>query len=82
MAKCSLPCRIGRRKRSFCSGVPYFMSVGPTVHNVRNGIGNPARCTSSKKMYWSMLERAWPPYSLGQPMPSQPSAPICWSAFE
>ena len=31
---------------------------GPTVHSVRNGIGNPARWTSSKKMYCSMAERA------------------------
>src|SRR5437667_4945653 len=28
-------------------------------------------------MNCSMAVRSWPPYSLGQPMPSQPSRPIC-----
>ena len=28
-------------------------------------------------MNCSMAERPWPPHSLGQPMPSQPSLPIC-----
>ena len=28
-------------------------------------------------MNWSVAGRPWPPYSFGQPMPSQPSAPIC-----
>ena len=37
------------------------------------GTGAPLRIDSSKKMNCSMAERPWPPYSLGQPMPSQPS---------
>ena len=31
---------------------------------------------SSEKISWSTMERSWPPYSLGQPMPSHPSVPI------
>src|SRR5438477_5336688 len=31
-------------------------------------------------MNCSMAVRSWPPYSLGQPMPSQPSRPICLMA--
>ena len=52
------------------------MRVGPTVLMVRTGIGAPAMLASSLKISWSIIERAWPPYSFGQPMPSQPSAPI------
>ena len=37
------------------------------------GTGAPLRIDSSKKMNCSMAERPWPPHSLGQPMPSQPS---------
>ena len=44
---------------------------------VSMGTGAPARIDSSKKMYCSMAERPWPPYSVGQPMPSQPSSAIC-----
>ena len=58
------------------------MIVLPTELMVRKGSGKPARCTSSLKMNCSIGERPWPPYSFGQPMPSQPSAPIfcsaCW----
>ena len=41
------------------------------------GTGAPARIDSSKKMNCSIGPRPWPPYSVGQPMPSQPSAAIC-----
>ena len=41
------------------------------------GTGAPLRIDSSKKMNCSMAERPCPPHSLGQPMPSQPSVPIC-----
>ncbi len=44
---------------------------------VSMGTGAPARIDSSKKMYCSMAERPWPPYSVGQPIPSHPSAAIC-----
>ena len=36
----------------------------------------PATAASSEKISWSSMERFWPPYSSGQPMPSQPSVPI------
>ena len=52
------------------------MSIGPTVFRVTKGNGARARCTSLKKMNWSVAGRPWPPYSFGQPMPSQPSWPI------
>ncbi|COX45190.1 Uncharacterised protein [Mycobacterium tuberculosis] len=29
------------------------------------------------KISWSIAERPWPPYSLGQPSASHPSRPIC-----
>ena len=54
------------------------MIVGPTVLSVSIGTGAPARIDSSKKMNWSTGPRPWPPYSLGQPMPAQPSAHICF----
>ena len=44
---------------------------------VSMGTGAPLRIDSSKKMNCSMAERPWPPYSLGQPMPSHPSLAIC-----
>ena len=73
MQKWISPARILGRKNSFCSGVPKSMMVGPTVLMVSMGTGAPARIDSSKKMYCSMAERPWPPYSVGHPMPSQPS---------
>ena len=58
--------------------IPYLTlnTVGPTVLMVRNGTGAPTRLASSMKISWSTIERAWPPYSSGHPMPSQPSEPI------
>ena len=53
------------------------MICGPTVLIVSIGTGAPARMDSSKKMNCSMSDRPCPPYSLGQPIPSQPSAAIC-----
>ena len=52
------------------------MIIGPTVDRVTNGNGARARWTSVKKMNWSAAGRPWPPYSTGQPIPSQPSVPI------
>jgi hypothetical protein len=52
------------------------MIVGATELMVSMGTGAPARIDSSKKMNCSTGPRPWPPYSVGQPMPSQPSAPI------
>jgi hypothetical protein len=51
------------------------MIIGPTVFKVSVGSGIPAVIASSLKMSWSIIERSWPPYCFGQPMPSQPSAP-------
>jgi hypothetical protein len=56
------------------------MIVGPTVLIVSIGTGAPERIDSSKKMNCSTSERPCPPYSTGQPMPSQPSSPI-WRAI-
>ena len=64
------------RKNAFCSGVPKFMMVGPTVLMVSMGTGAPLRMDSSKKMNCSRAERPWPPYSVGHPIPSHPSAAI------
>ncbi len=76
MAKCSSPPRILGRKKSFCSWLPYSMIVGPTVPMVSSGSGAPARDASSLKIICSIIVRSWPPYSFGQPTPSQPSLPI------
>ena len=52
------------------------MIVGATELIVSIGTGAPERIDSSKKMNCSIGPRPWPPYSVGQPMPSHPSAPI------
>ncbi len=57
MQKWVSPARIGGRKRSFCSSVPKFMIVGPTVLMVSIGTGAPARIDSSKKMNCSIGPR-------------------------
>lgn len=57
MAKTMSPERMPGRNFFFCSGVPYAISVGPTVLTVTNGNGSPARCTSSKNTYCSATER-------------------------
>jgi hypothetical protein len=77
MQKWISPASIFGRKRAFCSSVPKFISVGPTVLIVSIGTGAPARIDSSKKMNCSTGVRPWPPCSVGQPMPNQPSSPIC-----
>ena len=69
MQKWISPARILGRKNCFCSSLPKFMMVGPTVLMVSIGTGAPLRIDSSKKMNCSMAERPWPPHSLGQPMP-------------
>ena len=63
----------------FCSSLPCCMSVGATAFNVSVGTMTPAYMASSKKRNCSIGVRPWPPYSFGQPMPSQPSFPICLS---
>ena len=76
MQKWMFPFRISGRNRRFCSSLPNSMSVGATELMVSIGTGAPDRIDSSKKMNCSICERPWPPYSFGQPMPSQPSLPI------
>ena len=76
MQKWMLPFRISGRKRCFCSSLPNSMIVGATELIVSIGTGAPDRIDSSKKMNCSIGPRPWPPYSVGQPMPSHPSAPI------
>ena len=80
MQKWMSPERMRGRKSAFCSSEPKFMIVGPTVLIVSIGTGAPARIDSSKKMNCSIAERPWPPYSVGQPTPAQPSAHICFHA--
>src|SRR5439155_6646054 len=77
MAKLISPARIPGRKDDFCCSLPKRMIVGPTVFSVTSGNGATARCTSSKKMNWSVAGRPCPPYSWGHPIPSHPSVPIC-----
>src|SRR6516225_5211877 len=76
MAKCTSPARIFGRKKSFCSWVPCACSVGPTVSSVTAGSGTSARAASLTKICCSIWPRPRPPYSVGQPTPSQPSRPI------
>ena len=54
MQKWMSPARILGRKNSFCSSVPKFMIVGPTVLIVSIGTGAPARIDSSKNMNCSI----------------------------
>ena len=52
------------------------MIVGATEFTLSTGTGAPKAIDSSKKMNCSTGVRPRPPYSLGQPTPNQPSAPI------
>ncbi len=60
----------------FCSSLPNCMIVGPIVLTGMMWSGARARYVSSQKMNCSMGEAPWPPYSFGQPIPSQPSLPM------
>ena len=62
---------------AFCSSLPYCMSVGPTVFTVSMGTGARARIDSSKKTNCSISLDPGRRNSLGQPIPSHPSLPIC-----
>ncbi len=76
IAKWIVPSRIPGRNFSFCFSVPYFCRVGPTVCSVTEGSGTSARVASLVKICCSMWPKPLPPYSVGQPTPSQPSRPI------
>src|SRR4051812_38667237 len=54
---------------------PKRISVGPTVFKAITGSGTRARSASVKKISCSTGPRPCPPYSTGQPTPSQPSRP-------
>ncbi len=77
MQKWISPARILGRNSAFCSSVPKSINVGPTVLMVSIGTGAPARIDSSKKMNCSIADLPCPPYWVGHPIPSQPSAAIC-----
>ena len=81
IAKCTSPSRIRLRNRSFCFSVPYLISVGPTVCSVTAGRCTSARWASLAKIVCSTSPSPCPPYSFGQPMPIQPSLPICLIVF-
>src|SRR3954451_42069 len=66
--------RIGPRKRSFWSSLPWAITVGPPI--VRPSTlaicGARARATSSKKIACSIIVAPAPPYSVGQVSPAHP----------
>ena len=76
MAKLISPARIPERKKLFCSSVPYRMSIGPTVLRVTNGKRCPGSLDLGEEDELIGGRAPCPPYSLGQPIPSQPSLPI------
>ena len=65
---------MGSRKRSFCSSVPWAMSVGPAMPmaTVNTPADTSNRACSWLKIRCSMGVPPRPPYSLGQVMPAQP----------
>ena len=70
--------RIGSRKRSFCSSVPWAITTGPPITRPRTfaGRGALARASSSPKIDCSISVAPRPPYSFGHETPAQPAA---WS---
>src|SRR3954467_4243113 len=66
--------RIGARKRSFCSSVPWPITVGPPIVSPSTLAicGARARAISSKKIACSIIVAPAPPKSVGQVRPAQP----------
>ena len=66
---------MGGRNRARCSGVPYWIRVGPRRPSPRTLTrpGAWARTYSSLKMTWWAMEAPRPPCSTGHPMPVHPS---------
>src|SRR3954447_10001657 len=66
--------RIGARKRSFWSSVPWAMTVGPPIVSPSTLAicGARARANSSKRIACSICVAPLPPYSVGQVSPAQP----------
>ena len=65
-------------KRRFCSSVPKAITVGPSSPSPMcpSRPGAPARAYSSNAITCCISVAPRPPYSRGQPIPSQPSLPI------
>ena len=74
----SSPERIRGRNARFCSSVPHFNSVLPTIFTVTVSLAGPsgtiARAHSSTSTTCSSLLMPPPPYSTGQASPRRPSA--------
>ena len=70
--------RIGSRKRSFCSFVPWAITTGPPITRPSTfaGRGAFARASSSPKIDCSIRVAPRPPYSFGHEIPAQPAACI------
>src|SRR5215208_4379670 len=68
--------RIGSRKRSFCSSVPWAMTTGPPITSPSTfaGRGALARASSSPNIDCSIRVAPRPPYSFGHEIPAQPAA--------
>src|SRR3954454_3548100 len=68
--------RIGSRKRSFCSSLPWAITTGPPITRPSTfaGEGAFARTISSPKIACSMSVAPRPPYSLGHDSPAQPAS--------
>src|SRR5436190_21025740 len=66
--------RIGSRKRSFCSSVPWAITTGPPITNPSTlaGDGAFARDISSEKIDCSISVAPRPPNSFGQEIPAHP----------
>ena len=66
--------RIGARKRSFWSSVPWAITVGPPIVSPSTLAicGARERAISSKKIACSICVAPAPPYSVGQVRPAQP----------
>ena len=74
--RCPPPRGCAGRNRRFCSSVPHFRSVLPTIFTVTVSLAGPsgtiARAHSSTSTTCSSLLMPPPPYSVGQARPSSP----------
>src|ERR687891_2046340 len=70
--------RIGSRKRSFCSELPWAITTGPPITRPSTlaGAGTRWRASSSLKIDCSISVAPLPPYSSGQEIPAQPASCI------
>src|SRR5436190_9062469 len=70
--------RIGSRKRSFWSSLPWAITTGPPITSPSTFAGEGAleRAISSLKMACSISDAPRPPYSFGHEMPAHPASCI------